>query len=199
MLIVFCALHFLFTIPIFTTNLTKFRMRLNPIIYCLLCLAFINCNTEPKSNVATSSAEEKLSRVITKKDIESIKYADFGLSNDAKQVVDDWQKYQELTIQIDFLKTADLTFFKSDKTLLNTFLNDLIKEMPKRITTNEVLARIKALETKLLRLNSLLKLDNITKQEQLNAIKEFLVTVSNLNLQINKKFEFDANNISKPN
>ena len=50
----------------------------------------------------------------------------------------------------------------------------------------------------MLKLNSLLLLDNISKNEQLQGLKEVFVAFSNLNLQINKKLEFEANNISKP-
>lgn len=100
---------------------------------------------------------------------------------------------------MEYLKSADLAFFKSEPTLLDVFINDLEKEIPDAIKTNEILARITALETKILKLNSLLTLGNIPKKERLEGIKETLVAMSNLNLQINKKFEFEANNISRPN
>ncbi|MFT5244867.1 MAG: hypothetical protein ACI8QQ_002813, partial [Psychroserpens sp.] len=58
--------------------------------------------------------------------------------------------------------------------------------------------RITALDTKTQKLNSLLRISNIEKDEKLEAIKEFLITTSNLNLQINKKFEFEKNNVLKP-
>ena len=48
------------------------------------------------------------------------------------------------------------------------------------------------------KLNSLLRLSNSIKEEKISAMKEFLITMSNLNLQINKKFEFDKNNVFKP-
>ena len=43
----------------------------------------------------------------------------------------------------------------------------------------------------------MLKLDNIDKTEQLKAVKELLIAMSNLNLQINKKFELEANLVDK--
>ena len=69
--------------------------------------------------------------------------------------------------------------------------------MPETIKTAPILSRIMALETKLLKLSSTLKLDNMDKATQLSCIKEFLVAMSNLNLQINKKFELDANLVGK--
>ncbi|WP_299225196.1 hypothetical protein [uncultured Psychroserpens sp.] len=140
---------------------------------------------------------EVKSKSITQKEIQNIEYQDFGLSKDSKEALNNWQKYQELSNQIDYLKTADLSFFKSEKTELQTFLNDFKTEIPRTIATNEISARILVLETKVLKLNSLLTLDNIKKSDQLKGINEVLIAMSNLNLQINKKFEFDANNISK--
>jgi hypothetical protein len=65
--------------------------------------------------------------------------------------------------------------------------------MPDSIKTAPILSRITALETMILKLNSTLKLDNVDKTEQLRAVKELLIAMSNFNLQINKKFELEAN------
>ena len=54
-----------------------------------------------------------------------------------------------------------------------------------QLQTNEISARITALDTKTQKLNSFLRIDNIQKAEKLEAIKEFLIAASNLNLQIN--------------
>ncbi|MEY8849335.1 hypothetical protein AB9K26_10990 [Psychroserpens sp. XS_ASV72] len=163
-------------------------------------MLFLACNdgnntTENKKNDDVAESE---STTISKKDIQSLKFTDYGLSFKAKDKVSNWQKYQELTNQIGFLKQADLSFYSSDVSLITTFLNDFKIEIPKELATNEILARITVLETKTLSLNSVLSLDNISKNEKLQAVKELLVSYSNLNLQINKKLEFDSNNISKP-
>lgn len=65
--------------------------------------------------------------------------------------------------------------------------------MPQKLKTNEIMARMVVLETKAQKLNSLLRLDNIPKADRLLAVKEYLVALSNLKLQINKKFEYDKN------
>jgi hypothetical protein len=71
-------------------------------------------------------------------------------------------------------------------------------EIPSDLDTKEISARITALDTKTQKLNSLLRLAHVSKADKIKVITEFLIAVSNLNLQINKKFEFDTNNILKP-
>lgn len=173
-------------------------MRFNLFFCSLLCIVVLSCKTDTQNLEIETETKENQSKTITKKEIEGLRYNDFGLSNDAKKAVNDWQKYQELNTQIDYLKSADLSFLKSDISLIVTFLNDFSAEIPNAIRTNEISARITALETKMLKLNSLLILDNIPKSEQIEGLKEVFVAFSNLNLQINKKLEFEANNISKP-
>ena len=174
-------------------------MLLKPLFLSLLCLFIFGC----KENETTIAQQEKTENEvviseISKKDIQSLKFTDYRLSNAAMAMVSSWQKYQELSTQLEYLNKADLTFYSGDVTLIATFLNDFKAEIPSALATNEIHARITVLETKMLKLNSLLVLDNISKNEKLQAIKELLVAHSNLNLQINKKLEFDTNNISKP-
>lgn len=164
----------------------------------LFCIVIIGCKTETSNQDVETPVNKNSSKEISKQEIENLKYSDFLLSSDASNAVIDWQKYQELNTQMGYLKSADLSFFKSEITLITTFINDFKAEIPKTINTNEVNSRITALETKMLKLNSLLLLDNISKKNQLEGIKEVFIAFSNLNLQINKKLEFEANNILKP-
>nr|WP_321229557.1 hypothetical protein [uncultured Psychroserpens sp.] len=157
-----------------------------------------SCKSDKVSEVILETQEQIDAKTISQKDIESIRYDEFGLSSDSQKAVNDWQKFQELNIQIDLLKNGDLAYFSGDPLIIKTFLQELRTEIPKQLRTNEVSARITALDTKTQKLNSLLRLANIDKQEKLNAIREFFVTTSNLNLQINKKFEFEKNNVLKP-
>ncbi|MFK7783068.1 hypothetical protein [Psychroserpens sp.] len=173
-------------------------MRSNFLLYAFICLIVIGCKTETQDHGEESSINNTVSKNITKKEIENLKYNDYLLSQDASNTVRDWQKYQELSTQIEYLKTAELSFFKNDITVMTAFINDFKAEIPKSISTNEINSRITALVTKLFKLNSELLLDNIPKPKKLEAIKEVLVAFSNLNLQINKKLEFEANNILKP-
>ncbi|MEH6534792.1 MAG: hypothetical protein V7719_00255 [Psychroserpens sp.] len=171
-------------------------MRIITLFFFFLLLT--NCKGDEVSEVTKETQEQIDAKTISQKDIEVLRYTDFGLSMDSQKAVNDWQKFQELNTQVELLKKGDLAYFGGEALLLKTFLLEFMTEMPKPLQTNEILARITALDTKAQKLNSLLLLSTIAKAERLQAIKEFLITVSNLNLQINKKFEFEKNNVLKP-
>ena len=173
-------------------------MRLVFLAFLSFCFLITSCKSDKVSEVILETPEQIEARTISKKDIESIRYDEFWLSQDSQKAVNDWQKFQELNDQVDLLKKGDITYFSSDPLIVRTLLQELRTEMPKQLLTNEISARITALDTKTQKLNSLLRIDNINKEEKLQAIREFLVTISNLNLQINKKFEFEKNNVLKP-
>ncbi len=167
----------------------------------LLVLGFVllvNCKNDKVLKEVAETQEQIDARTIYESDIVALRYTDFGLSSDSERATNDWQKFQELQNETNDLKKGSLDFFSQDRLLLTTFLAELQTEMPEELKTNEIMARLTALNTKAQKLHSLLTLDNIDKSERLQAIKEYLVTVSNLNLQMNKKFEFDKNNIVKP-
>lgn len=162
-----------------------------------LIMLFFGCNKtsnqKPDETVVVSEDIKK----ITPEDIESFRFDDYALSEDSKNGLENWQKYQELNEQIEYIKKADFSFFNGEKKILKTFINDFKTEMPDSIKTRPIVSRIAALETMILKLNSTLKLDNVDKAEQLIAVKELLIAISNLNLQINKKFELEANLVDK--
>ncbi len=158
----------------------------------------MSCNSKPSQSEVKKVETILRTDHISSNDIENLNFTDYILSNDAKNAVLDWSKYQEMNIQMGFLKTGDLSFFSGDKSILKRFMSELKSGIPEAINTEVIQSRLTALETKLLKFNSVLHLENIPKTEQLKVIKEFLVATANLNLQINKKLELDANNILKP-
>ncbi len=162
-------------------------------------LLFLNCgnNNSETQNLNLEETEQEQKR-ISAKAIEDFKYADYTLSDDAENEVRDWSKYQELATQFSFLKQADITFFTTEKDTLKVFLDSLKGSIPKNINTNSVSARIVALETKLLKLNDDLTLENYAVENKLESIKELLIANSNLIYIINKKLEFDKNDVSRP-
>lgn len=169
-------------------------MRRNLFYFAFFSFFIFGCNTTSNQKLDES---DQVSDHIVVNDIESLRFDDYALSSDSEKALENWQKYQELNDQIGYLKKADFSFFIGEKKILKTFINDFKVEMPETIKTAPILSRITALETKLLKLSSTLKLDNMDKATQLSCIKEFLVAMSNLNLQINKKFELDANLVNK--
>lgn len=166
----------------------------------LLALIFIiSCGekaSEASEIVEVNVKQEK--KKISAKAIEAFKYNDYILSDDAKNEVSDWSKFQELETQITFLKTADITFFTAEKDTLKKFLDSLRVNIPKNINTNPVNSRITILETKLLKLNNDLTLDNYSVDNKMQSIKELLIANSNLIFVINKKLEFDKNDVGRP-
>ncbi len=129
--------------------------------------------------------------VITSKAIENFDYTDYALSAEADKAIADWEEYQELAIQINYLKKADLSFFNGEKKLLKTFIGEFRANIPDQLRSNPIVSRTVIIETTLLKLNENLTITNIEEQVKLLGIKEVLESFSNLNYQINKKLERD--------
>jgi hypothetical protein len=168
------------------------------VAFFLSLFLVLGCKSKTEQTTTDASDQEKDSERITAKDIENLKYTDYVLSAEAKEAVLNWQRYQELTMQLDYLKKADFSFFGGKNEILMTFLSDLRTDMPQNIATPAIKERLIALETKLLKLHSTLKLSTAKKAEILSNIKELLVATSNFHLQINKKFELESQVIEDP-
>lgn len=165
-------------------------------LFLLSILIFISCKSEPKSIEPTSDDQEN-SYTVTAEDIEELNYTDYILSSDSSEAILDWPKYQDLQVNIELLKNGNLSFFEVEKEIMQEFIKELKAEQSIQITP-AIQSRMTVLETGLLRLQDLVNLDNIKKEELLEAIKELLIADVNLKLQINKKFEKDAQQIQLP-
>ena len=100
--------------------------------------------------------------------------------------------------KIEILKKGDLSFFNDETELVTTFIKELKEEIPEKLNTPSIQARISVLETCFFKLEGIKNLKNIDKKTILSFIKEVLVSHSNLILQINKKFEQESQKIEKP-
>ena len=163
-------------------------------------MLFVNLSCNRSNETSEELPQDKSSKEykITIKDVEKIKYTEFVLSDLSENTIKDWLKFQEFLVQIELLRKGDLSFFKDDKTILQSFITDLKNEIPEVLNTPPILVRLTVLETTLFKLEGITILNNVKKDIILNAIKDVLVAHSNLILQINKKFEKDSQNISKP-
>jgi hypothetical protein len=169
-------------------------------ILFLVILFISSCNTQTTNNSNIIEEIETIdSSQITSRDITKLKYTDFALSNLTKSKTSNWQKFNELTDKIEILKTGDLSFFKDDKAILVSFLNDLKNEIPESLKTTAILVRLSVIETTFLKLEGLASLSSAKKEDLLIIIKDVLVSYSNLVFQMNKKFEKESQNIEKPN
>lgn len=163
-----------------------------------LSLLFLlpSCNNQAKNS--TEQVEQKDDQEITSQDIAKLKYTDYGLDDKTHSAVEDWAQYTELEVVVNEVKTGDLTFFDDNEKAIKLLLKELKKDIPEAVNASSILARVLVFETKLYKLESLSNLDTTSKEELLETIKEFLISFSNLNLQMNKKLEFDTRTIQKP-
>lgn len=173
----------------------ELKMRVLLILGVLFCC--ISCAKQEEANVLNEIQEETVSQ-ITKEDISKLNFREFILDAKAEKSLESWQKYYELDNIINNVNQANLAFFKNNNEILIAFIDDLKATTPEVIDTPLIMARLVVLETKIFKLEGVVNLSNPKKKELLSVIKECLSAFSNLNLQINKKFEKDSQNIQKP-
>ena len=126
------------------------------------------------------------------------KFTEYALSNISKNKTSNWQKFNELSNKIEVLKTGDLSFFRDDKAILEGFIADLKNEVPESLNTQAILVRLTVIETVFLKLEGLASLKTAKKEDLLIAIKDVLLSYTNLVFQMNKKFEKESQKIEKP-
>lgn len=160
------------------------------------------CKKEPSKENPSSeieTIEESQVTRITKKDIENLDYIEYGLSTASKKAVASWASYAELETLIESIKNADISYFEGDEKIMAALIQDLRDTTPEKVNNQSITARITALETKFHKLKSAVRISKTSKTELVSTIKEFFISFSNLNLQMNKKLEKEAQDISKTN
>ena len=170
-------------------------MKIIGTIFLLIC--FVSC-TNSKGNSAQIIQEKSNVSIISKDDISKINYIEFVLDSKAEKIFETWAKYIELENLMTNLKQGDLSFFKDNDALLLAFIEDFKSTVPDQINSPSIQVRIKALETKIYKLESAVSLSTTSKEDMISSVKELLIAFSNFNLQINKKFEKESQNIQKP-
>lgn len=160
----------------------------------------MSCNPDVKNE---SAIVEKIttidSSIITANDISKIKFTEYALSKITQNKTINWQKFNELSNKIELLRTGDLSFFRDDKAILEGFIADLRNEIPESLNTQSILVRLTVIETVFLKLEGLASLKTAKKEKLLMAIKDVLLSYTNLIFQMNKKFEKESQKIEKPN
>ncbi|RLJ63432.1 hypothetical protein CLV86_1973 [Lacinutrix venerupis] len=167
----------------------------------IIILAFLiilsSCNNKSNSSIETS-VEVNDSTKITKEDISKINFIEYGIDNKARVTLDSWEAYNIVYRAIEEVKQGDFKFFKTDDQVFITILNDLETTIPEAINSESINARILILRTKLLKFREIINLNTSSKKEKLIGVKELFQSFSYVTLQINKKFEKEAQNIIKP-
>ncbi|WP_369998830.1 hypothetical protein [Winogradskyella sp.] len=168
-------------------------MKIGLVLLSIFSFLMLSCGEGESQSQTINTEVENQQTPITAKAIENFNYSDYALSSEAEEAIVSWKKYQELAIQIGYLKKADLSFFNGDQKLLKKFIDEFKAQIPVELRTNPITSRTIIIETTLLRLNENLTLDNIDSNLKLESVKEVLVAFSNLNYQINKKLVRDRN------
>ena len=166
-------------------------MRIGRFVLKLVFILMVSCTGEKSTSTVLDTELEDQEVKITAKAIEDFDYTDYALSSNAEEQVANWEKYQELGIQISYLKKADLSFFNGDKKVIKKFIDEFTANIPSEFLTNPIVSRTVIIETAILKLNESLTIDNIGGRTKLSNVKDVLVAFSNLNYQINKKIERD--------
>lgn len=162
-----------------------------------LCIMVSACKND-SNETATTETDVDNSKLLSEKDIENFDYTEFSIDKKVEAQIKDWVEYHKLEDVIEKVKASDLNFFKdNEKTVKDTF-KELKTSIPEAIKSPSIEARILVVETKFYKLESLYNLGTTSEKELKSSVKELLVAFSNLNLQMNKKVEFDAINIVKP-
>lgn len=163
----------------------------------ILLLIMVSCNEASKPVVKEITIKQD-TLVIAKADIEAIKYVDYVLDSKAKSTLASWQTYTDVMTTVEDFKSANFSFFVDNEEIFITTLEELETTIPEKIDTEPIKARLLVLKTKLFKLKQQLKLSNTPKNEKLKALKEVFEANANVTLQINKKYEKEAQKIIKP-
>ena len=160
----------------------------------------MSCNPDVKNESAIVEEITTIdSSIITANDISKIKFTEYALSKITQNKTINWQIFNELSNKIELLRTGDLSFFRDDKAILEGFIADLRNEIPESLNTQSILVRLTVIETVFLKLEGLTSLKTAKKEKLLMAIKDVLLSYTNLIFQMNKKFEKESQKIEKPN
>lgn len=170
---------------------------MHKLIAVFIVSLLISCGNNKKQQVEVNTEKQDTS-IIEKEDLSQLNYTDFVLDKNSRAKISDWIKYDELEEKINELKKADLSYFKSDKEVVETLIKEFEETIPESIKTDAINARVLVVQNMYYKLNDTINLSTSTKSELKKAITDLLESFSNLNFQINKKFEKDSQNIIKP-
>lgn len=165
--------------------------------HIFLILLLLGCNTKDSRQTPDILVQKDIN-LLDAKDLKTMDFTDYALDRKAQNKLSNWMKYNELNNVITQIKKADLSHFKNDKEVVETSIKELLETLPEDVNTEPVKARVLAVQNMCLRLNNIVNLSTSSKKDIKKGIIDLLEAYSNLNFQINKKFERDAQNIIKP-
>lgn len=166
------------------------------IFLLLLVCSFLSCKKDV-TELPNKLESAKDSIVLSKVDIQKIDFTEFVLDQQYENQLN-WLKYYEMESKFNELKNGDLSHFKTDKKIVETLINEFTSTLPENLNEEAIKARVLIVKTMYLKLNNIINMSTSTEDEIKEAIKDFLKSFSNLNYQINKKFERESQHVAKP-
>lgn len=163
----------------------------------IVILLLFSCNKKQEQRTQDTNEIAINNELPSKGDISKVKYIEILPDSKVKNTLESWQAYNTINKSIEDLKNANFDFFTGDFNAFELAVKDIETTIPKQVSTTAIKARILALKTKLFRFQDVINLNTTTKQENLKAIKDVFQAFSDFNLQMNKKFEKEAQNIEK--
>ena len=163
----------------------------------LIFLLVLSCKNDDVAQ-KTSDISKKQEAFLTKETISALKFNDYLLDAKASVLASEWKSYQTITSEIEQIKNLNFDFFKKEKDVFDTTFKEFQTNIPESLNTQPIKARALVLETHMYRLKDELGFKKKLFKSDLKYVKEVLVAFSNLNLQINKKLEKEAQIIIRP-
>ena len=170
---------------------------MNKYFIFFIILSFCSCIDDENTNTQKNNLI-KNKKALTQEMIANFKFTDILLDPKAKVIAQNWSSYQSIEDGINLMKVLNYNFFKTNDAEFNTIFNELNANIPEAFKTQAITSRLLVLQTKLYRFK-----DELSFSPQLDTthsiyVKDVFVAFSNLNLQINKKLEKEAQVIIKP-
>lgn len=163
----------------------------------LLGFLILNCtSSSEKKNVENTSTNKV--NLLKKESISKLKFNDIILDNSAKKLTQEWKSYALINEAILDLKNFKFSFFTKEKDIFNTTLIELKTTIPEALNSQPIKSRVLVLQNQLYRFQEELTIKKQLRKDDIVFIKDVFVALSNLNLQINKKLEKEAQQILKP-
>jgi hypothetical protein len=164
----------------------------------LCCILLLSCNAkEGKANTASDTQKE--SSTLSRNDIKNIKFNEFALDVKVKKLASLWSAYFVAENIIKEVRVADFNFFiNNDGLAIPELMGDIRSTIPRIFKTQGIRSRLTIFEGALYKTDAAVKLNSNSKTELLDAVEELFIAFSNLNFQLNKKVEKDAQNIERP-
>ncbi len=174
-------------------------MTLRLLLLFYLCLNIASCNKtqQQSAEVAVSTTKEKIR--FTETDLKTLDYTEFSLDSKVKSQISDWVGYFTLATIIEDLKIPDFSFFENNDVPIEDLIIETHDTLPEKFSTQAILSRITIIESMLYKTKEIIEIHANDRAQLLIAVKDLSEAFSNLNFQLNKKIEKDAQNIERPN